>query len=70
MAELGTSAVSRTFSCIINMPTTVSPSSARIYNDYSDAQVREDTHQWVPKQPGDARSPCPALNTLANHGYL
>ena len=41
-----------------------------IYNDYLEDQVREDTHQWVPKQPGDSRSPCPALNTLANHGYL
>ncbi|KAF8266211.1 Chloroperoxidase [Lactarius quietus] len=35
-----------------------------------DVQVREDSHKWIPKQPGDVRSPCPALNTLANHGYL
>ncbi|GLB33157.1 putative peroxidase, family 2 [Lyophyllum shimeji] len=27
-------------------------------------------HEWCPPQPGDSRSPCPALNTLANHGYL
>jgi len=27
-------------------------------------------HEWRPKQPGQVRSPCPALNTLANHGYL
>lgn len=25
---------------------------------------------WVAPGPGDARSPCPGLNTLANHGYL
>ncbi|KAG5640467.1 hypothetical protein DXG03_008553 [Asterophora parasitica] len=28
------------------------------------------THAWCPAQPGDSRSPCPALNTLANHGYI
>lgn len=27
-------------------------------------------HGYCPPQPGDSRSPCPALNTLANHGYL
>ncbi|RDB30246.1 Chloroperoxidase [Hypsizygus marmoreus] len=27
-------------------------------------------HEWCPPQDGDSRSPCPALNTLANHGYL
>ncbi|THH17364.1 heme-thiolate peroxidase [Bondarzewia mesenterica] len=28
------------------------------------------SHSWCPAQPGDSRAPCPALNTLANHGYL
>ncbi|KAI0254600.1 Chloroperoxidase [Lactifluus subvellereus] len=28
------------------------------------------SHEWHPKQPGQVRSPCPALNTLANYGYL
>jgi len=28
------------------------------------------TYNWSPPQPGDSRSPCPALNTLANHGYI
>ncbi|KAF8890451.1 Chloroperoxidase [Infundibulicybe gibba] len=28
------------------------------------------THEWCPPQKGDSRSPCPALNTLANHGYI
>ncbi|KAG2361182.1 Chloroperoxidase [Suillus spraguei] len=27
-------------------------------------------HPFIPANPGDRRSPCPALNTLANHGYL
>ncbi|KAJ6531461.1 Cloroperoxidase [Mycena vulgaris] len=27
-------------------------------------------HQWIAPKATDARSPCPALNTLANHGYL
>jgi hypothetical protein len=28
------------------------------------------TTEWKPPLPGDCRSPCPALNTLANHGLL
>lgn len=28
------------------------------------------SYEWCPPQPGDSRSPCPALNTLANHGYI
>lgn len=28
------------------------------------------TYDFCPAQAGDARSPCPALNALANHGYL
>jgi hypothetical protein len=43
-------------------------------NHASDSQVIEqpeqDSHQWLPQQPGEVRSPCPALNTLANHSYL
>ncbi|KAI0650304.1 Cloroperoxidase [Trametes meyenii] len=27
-------------------------------------------HPYSPATPGDSRSPCPALNALANHGYL
>ncbi|CAG8821509.1 25891_t:CDS:2, partial [Racocetra persica] len=27
-------------------------------------------HEWQAPGPGDKRSACPALNTLANHGYL
>ncbi|KAH0830121.1 Chloroperoxidase [Lanmaoa asiatica] len=32
--------------------------------------VRGDNHSYCPPQPSDKRSPCPALNTLANHGFL
>ncbi|KAH7888256.1 Chloroperoxidase [Phlebopus sp. FC_14] len=32
--------------------------------------VMNNPHAYCPPQPGDLRSPCPALNTLANHGYL
>ncbi|KAJ6578680.1 Chloroperoxidase [Mycena vulgaris] len=27
-------------------------------------------HQWIAPNATDSRSPCPGLNTLANHGYL
>ncbi|GJE89442.1 peroxidase family 2 protein [Phanerochaete sordida] len=36
---------------------------------YADASGA-DAHGWCPAQAGDSRSPCPAVNTLANHGYL
>ncbi|KAJ7907566.1 Chloroperoxidase [Mycena leptocephala] len=29
-----------------------------------------DSHEFIPATATDARSPCPGLNTLANHGYL
>ncbi|KAJ6631323.1 Cloroperoxidase [Mycena sp. CBHHK59/15] len=29
-----------------------------------------DKHQWIAPKATDVRSPCPGLNTLANHGYL
>ncbi|ETS83096.1 hypothetical protein PFICI_04972 [Pestalotiopsis fici W106-1] len=29
-----------------------------------------ETSEWSPPESGDARSPCPLLNSLANHGYL
>jgi hypothetical protein len=29
-----------------------------------------DYSQWAPPGPNDVRSPCPALNALANHGIL
>ncbi|KAI0758940.1 hypothetical protein C8Q74DRAFT_274197 [Fomes fomentarius] len=30
----------------------------------------DDNHPFVPPSSGDSRSPCPAMNSLANHGYL
>ncbi|KAJ7115153.1 Cloroperoxidase [Mycena epipterygia] len=29
-----------------------------------------DDHEWIAPTATDVRSPCPGLNTLANHGYL
>ncbi|KAF7350845.1 hypothetical protein MSAN_01646500 [Mycena sanguinolenta] len=29
-----------------------------------------DSHEWIAPTASDVRSPCPGLNTLANHGYL
>lgn len=29
-----------------------------------------ETNPWSPPGPSDSRSPCPGLNTLANHGFL
>ncbi|KAJ7587295.1 Cloroperoxidase, partial [Mycena floridula] len=35
------------------------------------ASVAQDSaHQWIAPKSTDLRSPCPALNTLANHGFL
>ncbi|KAF5319109.1 hypothetical protein D9611_014108 [Ephemerocybe angulata] len=32
--------------------------------------VNDAAHPWQPLRDGDIRGPCPALNTLASHGYL
>ncbi|KAK3947489.1 Chloroperoxidase [Pseudoneurospora amorphoporcata] len=34
------------------------------------SEDKEEDHTWQKPGPGDRRSPCPMLNTLANHGYL
>ncbi|KAF7350811.1 hypothetical protein MSAN_01642700 [Mycena sanguinolenta] len=34
------------------------------------ARSPADPHEWVAPAATDVRSPCPGLNTLANHGYL
>ncbi|KAK7057841.1 Peroxidase, family 2-domain-containing protein [Favolaschia claudopus] len=34
------------------------------------ASTANDPHKWIAPQSTDLRSPCPGLNTLANHGYL
>ncbi|RDW67437.1 peroxidase family protein [Aspergillus mulundensis] len=30
----------------------------------------QNPHAWIAASPADARSPCPMMNTLANHGYI
>ncbi|KAF9065140.1 Chloroperoxidase [Rhodocollybia butyracea] len=32
--------------------------------------IAGNTHKYCPPQEGDVRSVCPALNTMANHGYI
>jgi len=32
--------------------------------------VTGQSHEFCPPQQGDSRSPCPALNAMANHGYM
>jgi hypothetical protein len=32
--------------------------------------LQQGGNEWKSPSPGDSRSPCPALNALANHGYL
>ena len=34
------------------------------------AYADESKYTYQPPGPDDSRSPCPALNALANHGYL
>ncbi|KAI9453182.1 Cloroperoxidase [Russula earlei] len=46
------------------------PTSLTHDNASSSSAVEHDSHEWHPPQAGDSRSPCPALNTLANHGFL
>jgi len=45
------------------------PNDAHTHED-GICPVTGNTHEFCPPQEGDSRSPCPALNTLANHGYL
>ncbi|KAJ7588774.1 Chloroperoxidase [Mycena floridula] len=34
------------------------------------ASAKDTAHPWIAPKSTDLRSPCPALNTLANHGFL
>ncbi|KAJ7496545.1 Cloroperoxidase [Mycena latifolia] len=36
----------------------------------SQAVRAQDDHEWIAPTATDVRSPCPGLNTLANHGFL
>jgi len=53
-------------------PVLASPVDAHDHHAHSHGvcPVTGNTHAYCPPQPGDLRSPCPALNTLANHGFL
>ncbi|KIM85662.1 hypothetical protein PILCRDRAFT_340227 [Piloderma croceum F 1598] len=39
-------------------------------NDTSTKLVNDKEHPYIPPGPDDIRGPCPAMNTLANHGYI
>jgi hypothetical protein len=40
-------------------------------NSESDVEFADESrYEYQVPEPNDLRSPCPALNTLANHGYL
>jgi hypothetical protein len=58
-------------SCPVS-PVLASPVDAHDHHAHSQGvcPVTGNTHAYCPPQPGDLRSPCPALNTLANHGFL
>ncbi|KAF9237021.1 Chloroperoxidase [Melanogaster broomeanus] len=53
-------------------PVLAAPVPAHDHHSHSTGvcPVTGNTHAFCSPQPGDLRSPCPALNTLANHGYL
>ncbi|KAF8876876.1 heme-thiolate peroxidase [Gymnopilus junonius] len=46
------------------------PSPPGPLSDDSSKLVNNAAHPYQPLKPGDQRGPCPALNTLASHGYL
>ncbi|KAG6334337.1 hypothetical protein ID866_4749 [Astraeus odoratus] len=48
------------------------PSTHESYHEHTGryCPVAGSLHAYCPLQKGDVRSPCPALNALANHGYL
>ncbi|KAG8218082.1 Chloroperoxidase [Butyriboletus roseoflavus] len=58
-------------SCPVS-PVLASPVAAHDHHAHSSGvcPITGNTHAYCPPQPGDLRSPCPALNTLANHGFL
>ncbi|KAF8439682.1 Chloroperoxidase [Boletus edulis BED1] len=58
-------------SCPVS-PVLASPVNPHDHHSHSGGvcPVTGNAHSFCPPQPGDIRSPCPALNTLANHGFL
>ncbi|KAJ3569128.1 heme-thiolate peroxidase [Leucocoprinus birnbaumii] len=55
--------MSRPLSSMTDSPIDATPSSLP-------EKKSPDNHPYVQRGPSDSRSPCPALNTLANHGYI
>ncbi|KAF8529447.1 hypothetical protein JB92DRAFT_2860693 [Gautieria morchelliformis] len=51
-------------------PTEAGPSHVANVADMADREPEVSPHAFCPKTDSDSRGPCPALNTLANHGYL
>lgn len=43
---------------------------AIVANALPSGKIDLSVHYWKAPGPGDSRGPCPALNTLANHGFL
>ena len=51
------------------------PSAVQLSPAYSLRRINSmlflaEAHPWIPAGPNDSRSPCPALNALANHDIL
>ncbi|CAG9981304.1 unnamed protein product [Clonostachys byssicola] len=42
----------------------------KVFSLFQFASAAAALKEWAPAGPSDSRSPCPGLNTLANHGYL
>ncbi|KAF5353425.1 hypothetical protein D9756_007906 [Leucocoprinus leucothites] len=47
---------------------TSSPPNATPYSSSTPSSL--ESHPYIQPESSDSRSPCPALNTLANHGYI
>ena len=41
-----------------------------IEKEQGEGEENYDVGTYIPPRPDDSRAPCPALNTMANHGYL
>ncbi|KAJ7254570.1 Cloroperoxidase [Mycena rebaudengoi] len=55
---------------LFNIPFASLAAALLLAGGISAFQDLQQKHQWVAPKSTDSRSPCPGLNTLANHGYL
>ncbi|KAJ7586037.1 Peroxidase, family 2-domain-containing protein [Mycena floridula] len=46
------------------------PSLILVFTSLFHEGYGKEMHQWRAPGPNDLRSPCPAMNTMANHGYI